>query len=105
MRNPVLFCLTALLLVALWASVYHQAAEGEVLAVQPGGQVPTIKEPKDKEKKKKKEKETDKEKEGRGSTVRAGDVDVIEYMDGLQFKPEEVLAVRPGPQASTIKEE
>jgi hypothetical protein len=124
MRKPALFCLTALLLVALWASVYHQAAEGEVLAVQPGGQVPTIKEPKDKEKKKKKEKETDKEKkekkkdkekkkeketdkekEGRGSTVRAGDVDVIEYMDGLQFKPEEVLAVRPGPQASTIKEE
>jgi thiol-activated cytolysin len=55
MRNPALFCLTALLLVVPRAA-------------------------------------------------RADDVDVDKYMNGLQFKPEEVLAVKAGGQVSAIKE-
>jgi hypothetical protein len=55
MRNPALFCLTALLLVGPRAA-------------------------------------------------RADDVDVDKYMNGIQFKPEEVLAVKADGQVSTVKE-
>ena len=36
--------------------------------------------------------------------ARAADVDVDKYMNGLQFKPQEVLAVKAGGQVSAVKE-